>query len=285
MNPTTYFRSKLSFKEFLFLTFLSFLNRLMNLLITRSSFMRYYSLFQGLSGKVADVSDNNAFEFIKLQGYSVQLRKGSSDRDVFRQILIDEEYGVILQLAKLNNITMEKVIDAGANIGLTTLYIANAFPQATVISIEPDPENFKLLDINTDLLKSKRILLNAGISGTDGVLVPDKQFRDGLSWSKTFKPIEESGKIETIPCFSISTLMNLHHWSNIDFLKIDIEGSERFIFDNPIADITFLRKVKLIAIEIHDEFLIRDKINNLLHSNGFVLFQHGELTIGISSHL
>jgi FkbM family methyltransferase len=285
MNPTKYFRSKLSLKEFLILAFLSVLNRLLNFLNRHSSFMRNYALFNGLSAKAAEVTENDDFEFVKFKDYSLQLRKKSSDRDVLKQIVVEEEYRIILEIAQLNNINLERVIDAGANIGLTTLYLANAFPSASLISIEPDHDNFKMLEIHTSTLKSKRILLHAGISGVDGVLVPDQQFRDGLSWSKTFKPANSSVDAATIPCYSISTLMNMHQWSTIDFLKIDIEGAERFIFDNSDADITFLKRVKLIAIEIHDEFLIREKINKILNLNGFVLFLHGELTIGVNSRM
>ena len=42
------------------------------------------------------------------------------------------------------------IIDAGANIGISTIYFANRFPNAKVIAIEPEESNFELLKINCE---------------------------------------------------------------------------------------------------------------------------------------
>ena len=71
----------------------------------------------------------------------------------------------------------------------------------------------------------------------------------------------------------------------MDILKIDIEGSEKQIFTSPVANFNFLKSTKCIAIEIHDEFDCREEICNILTDYGFVLFNQGELTIGINQKL
>src|SRR5688572_25526614 len=38
------------------------------------------------------------------------------------------------------------VIDAGANIGASTVYLAHLFPESKIIAIEPERENFRLLE-------------------------------------------------------------------------------------------------------------------------------------------
>ena len=40
------------------------------------------------------------------------------------------------------------LVDAGANIGLASLYFANRFPSANIIAIEPEQSNFDLLRKN-----------------------------------------------------------------------------------------------------------------------------------------
>jgi FkbM family methyltransferase len=40
------------------------------------------------------------------------------------------------------------IIDAGANIGLTSVVYANRYPEARVIAIEPEVSNFQLLKEN-----------------------------------------------------------------------------------------------------------------------------------------
>ena len=40
------------------------------------------------------------------------------------------------------------IIDCGANIGLSVIYLKSVYPQATIIAFEPDERNFDLLSIN-----------------------------------------------------------------------------------------------------------------------------------------
>ena len=40
------------------------------------------------------------------------------------------------------------IIDCGANIGLSVIYMKSLYPQATIIAFEPDEKNFELLKTN-----------------------------------------------------------------------------------------------------------------------------------------
>ena len=64
-------------------------------------------------------------------------------------------------------------------------------------------------------------------------------------------------------------------------LKVDIEGAEKEIFTDS-TKCNFLDITKIIAIEIHDEFGIRDDIYKVLHQYGFLIFEANETTIGIN---
>lgn len=86
---------------------------------------------------------NNLYKIHPPQAeHPLYLRPGTSDRDVFRQTFIEEEYGII---PKNNNHKVQTVVDCGANIGITTVYLAKIFPKAQLIAIEPDPGNFSVL--------------------------------------------------------------------------------------------------------------------------------------------
>jgi len=65
---------------------------------------------------------------------------------------------------------------------------------------------------------------------------------------------------------------------------MDIEGSEKEVFTNPNSDVSFLAITKCIAIEIHDEFDCREAIYEILTKYGFLLFNSGELTIGVNTN-
>src|SRR5262245_5296683 len=65
------------------------------------------------------------------------LRRGTSDRDVFRQVVVDREYDSVLQLLG----PVKTAIDGGANIGLATIEIKRAWPSARVVAVEADERN------------------------------------------------------------------------------------------------------------------------------------------------
>ena len=104
-----------------------------------------------------------------------------------------------------------------------------------------------------------------------------RDFRDGRDWSIATKETED-GAIKGI---TVSEIIEENKLEYITLLKIDIEGAERFILREG-ADLTFLKLTQIIALEIHDEFNIRDGIYELLINNNFFLLESGELTIGIN---
>ena len=66
-------------------------------------------------------------------------RRGTSDLDVFGQVFSGDEYAPV---SDLENVGF--VIDGGANVGYSAAYFLSCYPAATVVSIEPDPENAAL---------------------------------------------------------------------------------------------------------------------------------------------
>jgi len=73
--------------------------------------------------------------------HPINLRKNTSDLPTFLQVFIDREY-------KINFDNPKVIFDCGANIGLFAIQIKNEFPDAQVICVEPDPENFNQLQKN-----------------------------------------------------------------------------------------------------------------------------------------
>src|SRR6185312_14795995 len=82
---------------------------------------------------------------------SFHYRFGTSDESVIRQVLVQRDYDVsnlsraadvcaaYICILKIGQLPL--IIDAGANIGASTLYLADAWPEARVIAIEPDGDN------------------------------------------------------------------------------------------------------------------------------------------------
>ena len=82
---------------------------------------------------------------VKTEGvrHPIILRMRTNDLMGWRDIFQNHEY--LLNAPS----PPETIVDAGANIGLTSVYFANKWPHARIIAIEPEPENFRQLVRNS----------------------------------------------------------------------------------------------------------------------------------------
>jgi hypothetical protein len=71
------------------------------------------------------------------------LRQDAGDLFVLYEVLMQECYRLPESLC--DPATVRTVVDCGANIGLTSLYLASRYPTATIYAIEPHPANYELL--------------------------------------------------------------------------------------------------------------------------------------------
>ncbi|HEU0126160.1 MAG TPA: FkbM family methyltransferase [Flavobacterium sp.] len=207
------------------------------------------------------------------------LRKNSSDIAVFQQVFVKNEYARVIKIIKKEILEPKLFIDCGANIGLTTIKLAQHFPNTKIIAIEPELSNFKQLVRNSICFHEVNCLQHAVWSKKCQIKI-NNHFRDGLDWSKQTVP-SSTGEITAL---TIHDFIDLGGHRYIDFLKIDIEGTEKEIFKD-IETAQFLSKTKILALEIHDEFKIRPHIYNILRAYNFKFFNDVELTIGVNKNL
>jgi FkbM family methyltransferase len=219
---------------------------------------------------------------LKKDNIEISLRKKSSDYEVFGQVFIRDEYQPVISYVIDNGIQINTIVDAGSNIGLTAVKLINKFPQARIICLEPDPQNYVQLKYNLKKYSNNIIALPDALWYKEEDLFLDFGFRDGTDWSRSVSNDSSSSEI-AIKGISLNTLIQRYSLDTIDLLKIDIEGSEATLFRNE-NDLSFLDKVKIIAIEIHDEFNCRQPIYDILNSKNYTIFNAGELTMGINKN-
>ena len=209
-----------------------------------------------------------------------------SDAMVLEQVMVNEEYKAVTDFYKDNfpGESKLRIIDAGANVGYSSVFFLNEFPAATIACVEPDSKNVGMLQKNlAPYINSgqAKIFQNGLMSHDNKNIVTTKDFRDGKDWSVT---VEESQTESDLKSITVEGIRNQMGWDEIDVLKIDIEGAERFVFDDS-ANLDYLQKVKTLAIEIHDEFDIRDTIYKQMKKYDFVIFNFAQTTFGISKRL
>jgi len=209
----------------------------------------------------------------------------ASDHEVFHQVFEFFEYRAIVDnvLSSMHAGQVKYIMDAGANVGYTTIYLKKYFPEANFVCIEPEEGNFQQLNKNININRLEKVnTLQAGLWHKDEPLEISSNFRDKKDWS--FQVIKSNNK-NTIPGHTVHGIMDMFGWKFIDILKIDIEGAERFVFGNRDTVEKFLPLVKFIIIEIHDEYDIRELIYSILKSFNFKLYEAGESTIGVNTSL
>ncbi|MGQ0811318.1 MAG: FkbM family methyltransferase [Nitrospiraceae bacterium] len=207
--------------------------------------------------------------------YPLCVRRNSSDIEVYRQIFTECEYKCLDDMADAR-----LIIDCGANVGYSSAYFLSRHPTCQVIAIEPDPDNFAMLQRNTAGYGTRVQLIQAGVwSHPARLVMSEDRYRDGREWSKQVrlsKP-DERADLEGVDIGSVLAASGHHR---ISILKVDVEGAEAVIFaDNYEA---WLDKVDAIAIELHDDSIFgngSEVFFRAINGQGFQVSHSGELTV------
>jgi len=186
----------------------------------------------------------------------IHFRRDTSDEPTIGQIFKKNEYAVARRLRRGPEIMAflgdrsasgqrPLIVDAGANIGASAVYFALTFPAARIVAIEPEEQNFRLLQRNVEGLDVR--CLHAALAANPGhvrVVDPGED-----NWGYRTEPAESG-----IPCVSISEIYQQECSASVfPFLvKIDIEGAEADVF---ASNVGWFDQTPLVIIEPHDWLL------------------------------
>lgn len=169
------------------------------------------------------------------------VRLNSSDLNVFKQVFIEREYQLIEKIPG----RLDVVVDAGANIGLTSVFIASRHPDARIYAIEPEDGNFELLQKNTAPFVQIHCIRGA-LWGRDEpveIISPDAQ-----DWAFRVGGRSSAGSA-LVPGYRVSSFASTHGESRISLLKMDIEGAELDVLRDAAS---WVGMVENIIIELHE---------------------------------
>jgi FkbM family methyltransferase len=150
------------------------------------------------------------------------------------------------------------IVDCGANIGIATLYFKTLYPRSIVEAFEPDPSAFAVLkeNIACNALEGVR-LHQCALWDSEGEVdfYVDKLSEGRLSMSVFSGRIGEHETRITVRARPLAAFLGDR---TVDFLKIDVEGSEERLLGN-LVDEGKLKNVRQMAIEYHPFHLDRDR--------------------------
>ena len=181
---------------------------------------------------------------VETQGIShpLYLRLRTSDVALFEEIIVNKEY----EFEPIREPSV--LVDAGANIGLTSVYFANKFPRSKIIAIEPETGNFEMLCKNAARYPNI-VPVQAALWKSDTLV----DLKDPGSGAWGFRADERTSDASSsaVRGVTVDTLMREHQLTHIDVLKIDIEGSEKEVFETCAP---WIDQVDAIIIELHDRW-------------------------------
>jgi FkbM family methyltransferase len=188
---------------------------------------------------------NQAIYTIRAPGYPhpVKIRGGKgSDGYAFYQHLAIKDFDILHDLG-----SPRLMIDAGANIGMASLYFLNRYPGLKIVAIEPDPETFEICRINLAPYSDRVVLLQGAIWSSCGNVVLVK---GELEWNSHVADVAD-GTDASVRAYDVPALIAAGGGGTVDFLKVDIEGGETELFGKNTE--TWLPEIKNISIEFHGD--------------------------------
>jgi FkbM family methyltransferase len=177
--------------------------------------------------------------------------------EIFRQIFIRQTYYFHSKKEDPH------IIDCGGNIGMSTLYFKYIYPNSKITTFEPSKEVIEFIKENVNKNKLHDIeIVNAAVDIKEGncVMYPRGV---GACGNTLLKDLLESDKVNsyTVPVAKLSNYIK----HNIDFLKLDIEGSETNVIKE-LNDENKFENISEIAIEFHYSPKLKDnKLSEMIH--------------------
>jgi FkbM family methyltransferase len=191
--------------------------------------------------------------------HPVHMRTGTSDRSAFNEVIVKGWYDHPFPGAP------RFIIDAGANVGYASVRFAELYPDADIVAVEPDRENFGLLQRNIAPYPRVRGL-RCGVWPRNAELVIENP--EAKSWA--FRVREASAGEKGFAAVGIGALLDESGAPTLDILKLDIEGAEREVFADPNCH-AWLSRTKMIFVELHDRIKpgCTEAMENAIAAHGF----------------
>ena len=178
-----------------------------------------------------------------------------ANEDVGRQIYFFQQYEEEESAYLKQNIrATDTCVDVGANIGYYTLLFSKSAKNGRVHSFEPVPLNYQLLTTNLVLNNVENVVLNpqavgAGRKDVDFIVAQDGAYSSLAETGR--KAVAQRIKVAMT---SLDEYCGAKHISQIDILKVDVEGAEEGVIEGAEG---LLRNSppRLIMLELYEPML------------------------------
>lgn len=178
-------------------------------------------------------------------------------------------------------------LDGGANDGLYSIYAARRLePGGKVISVEPSSREFERLRANLELNKLANVeTLKVALGGEAGeaTLAIAEAGHEGQNTigRRVSNPKVETTGHEAVPLETIDRLVERHALERLDFVKLDVEGSEVDALEGAQSAIARFRPLMLLEAEderLASQHRTKRELVDLVSALGYALWVFDEKT-------
>ncbi len=179
-------------------------------------------------------------------GYRVSYRNDCEFEVIYDDIFVKHVYSFRSDSAA------PYIVDCGGHIGLAVLYFKSRYPDARIVTFEPNPETFALLQKNIAQNNLRGVeAINMALTregNKDAILYVGEDFLQAWDSTDTIEPDlwVNMDQYRGIPVRS--TRLSSYVNGKVDFVKLDIEGAEFDVLDELKAK---LPSVRALTLEYH----------------------------------
>lgn len=153
----------------------------------------------------------------------------------------------------------DKVIDCGAHVGVFSRYALRR-GAARVVAIEPDPTNLACLEANLaeEIASGQVSIIRAGVWNEKSHLTLFHALEEGNTGGHSFVKVQPSGeKVPGLLVLPLDEIVEQLKLDRVDFIKMDIEGSERQALQGAAQTIRrFKPRMAICAYHLEDDPLV-----------------------------
>ena len=234
-------------------------------LFTRTFYEEHMEEFLAVRNLLSDEESRRIFDNIlsyKLSGDIGFLLDSESDEDeIWQEIIHPETIRAAADLGAYNGDTIRRLLEKGENI-------------QTVWAMEPDGRNYKKLEAYAEgEMRARVIPVNAGAWNEETILFFDKSGNRNASFEKNRSQTlaDRPLKVAEVKALPLDSVLD---GARVDYIKYDVEGSEREALDGSCKTLAEHSPTLLVSLyhRSEDLFALPLHIQKIApHYNGFYL--------------
>lgn len=156
-------------------------------------------------------------------------------------------------------------VDAGANIGLASLYWSLHYPGCEGVAFEPDREIFEVLKANLAAWDSSIEPICAALSSSEGEMEFLAEGADAGRLAGSQAAAGDAGRKVAVRTVRLSSFLD----RQVDLLKLDVEGAEMEVIREIEPALQSVRRIFVEAHSFRGERQDYGELIHLLQDNGF----------------